>query len=714
MDTVWSRWQQTRALPLALGLLAAFALSALAAARSSPGEGHATGLWPAALAAALLLLVRRDHLVAWASLVLLASGAATLSAGRPGVVALGLAISATLGALVTALGLTHDRQRMATPDRFARLPSLLGDRDLYVLFASCSAGATTAAGIGALTSAVAGWGNPFEVLLALLLAHGASYLTLMPLVCRLPEHAAVAGRGERILQWLLIVSTTPVILLVDAGPSLVFLMVPLLVWGAMRIRPTEALGQMIALLFVVVVVTSLDAGPFAEVPSLYGLSVDARGMVLSGFVITCALIVVPVFVRVGESIALAEGAAVERDRLRSIVDNATGVAIIGAEPNGQITLFNPGAERLLGYRAEQVLGRHTSMFHSAEGVAQKAGELGVNPTTLDVALAMIDRGLTGTSMGFVRADGVERTHSMTLSRIADARGRSRGFVSISEDVTDLVDARRAMVESIAAEQRALERLQEAEAVKDALISTVSHELRTPITSIVGYLEMLDDGSYGELAARQSDAVRRVRSNSQRLLGLIDDLLTMARVNDAGVRLVPQDVDLRQAVESAVEVVRSAAGPHHTLGVVLPVEPVLLAGDREMIERVVVNLVGNAIKFTPDGGRVEVRVLVTGERAVLHVQDTGIGIPVDEQAQLFERFFRSRLAQGRAIPGSGLGLAICRAIVERHHGAIEVRSAPGEGTTVEASFPIRNIQLSTTVGVDDPRRWAPCPQQPSTT
>lgn len=334
------------------------------------------------------------------------------------------------------------------------------------------------------------------------------------------------------------------------------------------------------------------------------------------------------------------------------------------------------------------------MFHTQRAVTEKGAELGVAPTMGAVAAAIIERGLNDVHLGFVRKDGTERTHAMTLSRITDARGRAAGFVSTSEDVTDLLDARRAMADSFAAEQRALDRLREAEAVKDALISTVSHELRTPITSIIGYLEMLDDGSYGQLAPRQSDAVRRVSSNSRRLLGLIDDLLTLARVNDDGVSLLARSFDLRSAVESAVESVAgvvlgagSTATTDSRARLSLPVDAVTLCGDRDMIERVVVNLVGNAVKFTTDGAPVEVCVHVEHDWALLSVRDTGIGIPLDEQDQLFTRFFRSRLAQGGAIPGSGLGLSITRSIVERHLGTIEVDSAPGVGTTVVVSLPL---------------------------
>ena len=193
-------------------------------------------------------------------------------------------------------------------------------------------------------------------------------------------------------------------------------------------------------------------------------------------------------------------------------------------------------------------------------------------------------------------------------------------------------------------------------VKDAFVSSVSHELRTPITSIVGYLEMLEEGEFGDLNAAQADAVRRVSSNSRRLLSLIDDLLTLSRVQDDGLGLAHRAFDLREVVRSGHDVVAPAwASRDLAVHLELPSEPVPFVGDKDMLERVVINLVGNAVKFTPEGGRVHVRMTAGHGNAVVEVRDTGIGIPAQEQDRLFSRFFRSSTAQKQAIPGSGLGL-----------------------------------------------------------
>ena len=278
---------------------------------------------------------------------------------------------------------------------------------------------------------------------------------------------------------------------------------------------------------------------------------------------------------------------------------------------------------------------------------------------------------------------------MTLSRIVDDRGAVIGYVSTSEDVDDRVRAHEAIVEALEVERRAVERLREVDQVKDTFVSAVSHELRTPITSIVGYLEMLQDGSFGELNAEQYDAVGRVNTNSRRLLTLIDELLTLSQVQDAGLGLDGRDdLDLATVVRTAYDVVAPSWSARD------------LAVDLTLPERAgaVHRRRGDA---RADGGqpaRQRREVHPRGRPglgraapqddggAVIEVADTGIGIPVDEQELLFTRFFRSSTAQEQAIPGSGLGLSIAHAIVEMHGGDVAVESEPGVGTTFRVQLP----------------------------
>ena len=445
---------------------------------------------------------------------------------------------------------------------------------------------------------------------------------------------------------------------------------------------------MLVVLGVAIQLTTYDHGPFARVPVDYGFPVDARGILLATFTIACALVVVPLMLTVGQQLENARQVAAERDKVQNIVNAATGIAIIGTDAAGRVTLFNPGAQRLLGYEKDEALGRPSSMFHTGLEMAAFAARLGVRDEFLEVAGALTGPQAAATDIRFRRKDGEERTHSMTLTGMTDDRGRVAGYVMTSEDITERVTAQQALVEALATETQAVERLREVDQVKDAFVSSVSHELRTPITSIVGYLEMLGEGEFGDLNAAQADAVRRVSSNSRRLLSLIDDLLTLSRVQDDGLVLAHRAFDLREVVRSGHGVVAPAVVTRDlVVGLELPSEPVPFVGDKEMLERVVMNLVGNAVKFTPDGGRVGVRLTTDQGNALVEVCDTGIGIPAQEQDRLFTRFFRSSTAQKQAIPGSGLGLAIAGAIVQAHGGTIECDSVQDVGTTFRVEMPM---------------------------
>src|SRR3954468_19854743 len=231
-----------------------------------------------------------------------------------------------------------------------------------------------------------------------------------------------------------------------------------------------------------------------------------------------------------------------------------------------------------------------------------------------------------------------------------------------------------------------DRLRELDKLKDEFISLVSHELRTPLTSIRGYVELMQED--GELNGDQRRYVGIVDRNSARLLDLVSDLLFLAQVDAGKLTFELRSVDLDVIVAECIEASQPTAQAKE-IELVANAErlPVPLQGDPTRLAQVLDNLVSNALKFTPAGCRVEVRLSAADGVALLEVQDTGLGLAEDEQHQLFERFFRSSRASENAIPGTGLGLAIAKAIVERHGGRIELESAVNVGTTVRVSLPL---------------------------
>ena len=670
------------------------------ASASAPDAGFIAGVWPLGLATGILMLTpRRQEPVTLVLVLGIAVGSVALLA-QPLDTAIGFGVGVTLAAWLAARVLTT-----RTDD--APLPATLRtDSDLRRWLVACVGSASVAGSGLTLTALVTDVGLPVLTGVGCGIALLASQLILTPFFLRLPEHGAVAPDAERISQWVVLVIVTPVLLLSVAASGLIFLTIPILAWGALRGSAREAIGQLVGVVWVALVLSAFGRGPFPPDVTSFGVPDEIRGVLLSGYAITCAVIVVPLMMRVGEYVGAVRDADAERYLVTNIIDSAHGVAIIVTDEAGLITRFNSGAERLLGYRADEAVGRFTSFLHSQRSIAEKAAEIGVPPDYVSVVSTMVGKP-AGTPIRFLRKDGVERFHNTTVTKLTDERGRPPGYLSTSEDVTDVILTEEALRAALAAEQKAVERLRDIDTVKDTFVSTVSHELRTPITSILGYLELLSDGTLGGLDARQRDALGRVTTNSERLLSLINDLLTLSKVAETGVQVVATSFDLRDAVAEACDVVAPlhAQRPRLVLDVVLPDDRVEVTGDRDMLERVVVNLLSNAVKFTPDGGAVEVVLEQQGREACLLVRDNGIGIPEAEQVRLFSRFFRSSLAQGQAIPGSGLGLSITRSIVERHGGAITVSSTTTAGTSVEVRLPVAvgNVKDSTSVGVLDKNR-----------
>ena len=230
-------------------------------------------------------------------------------------------------------------------------------------------------------------------------------------------------------------------------------------------------------------------------------------------------------------------------------------------------------------------------------------------------------------------------------------------------------------------------------LKDDFVATVSHELRTPLTSMMGFLEMIREGEAGELTDDQKRFLAIVYRSSERLQRLVGDLLFVARLDASGLQLQFGPVDVGEVAREVVESTAALARAR-SLELIAEIAPMpLVSADRERLMQLVSNLVSNAIKFTPDEGRVIVRTFVDGSHAVIEVEDTGVGIPLAEQVRLFQRFFRSTTATAQAIPGTGLGLVISRAIAEAHGGSISVRSDAGAGSCFHVELPLEPEELA---------------------
>jgi PAS domain S-box-containing protein len=232
--------------------------------------------------------------------------------------------------------------------------------------------------------------------------------------------------------------------------------------------------------------------------------------------------------------------------------------------------------------------------------------------------------------------------------------------------------------------RDLRERQQVEKIKDAFISNVSHELRTPLTSIIGFVELMAEGAFGDLSQDMVSALDVVQRNGDRLLDLIGQILRVALLTEE-VAEFTESIDLSAVIHSAVAALAGVRGSHVTS--IDVADGVRVLGDRNELETVATNLIGNAYKFTPEPGSISVSLRQFGDWVTFEVADSGIGIPEHELELIFERFQRGEQARSREIQGTGLGLALVQAIVRRHRGRISVNSKVGVGTSFRVMYPV---------------------------
>ena len=362
-----------------------------------------------------------------------------------------------------------------------------------------------------------------------------------------------------------------------------------------------------------------------------------------------------------------------RDQLISVIDSATEQAIIATDATGMVEVFNAGAEGLLGYGQGEVVGRmRLTDFHDRDELEARRALLFSDDSPIDHPQTLVDALVAPALAGrpevrdwtYIARDGVRMTVRLAVTRRAEADGTTSGYVVVATDVTSEREAAR---------------------LQDEFVSLVSHELRTPLTSVLGYLELLTDGT-DPLSDEQREYLTVIERNARRQLRLVGDLLLTAQVDAGRFSISPQHIDAGEIVSAAVAAAAPAA---EAAGIELvpSVTSTVLDADPVRLAQAVDNLVSNAIKFTPSGGTVRLEV-GPGERggAVIVVADSGIGIPPDELSQLTHRFFRASTATRRAIPGVGLGLSITKAVVDAHGGSLSIESTLGEGTSFTITLP----------------------------
>jgi PAS domain S-box-containing protein len=346
------------------------------------------------------------------------------------------------------------------------------------------------------------------------------------------------------------------------------------------------------------------------------------------------------------------------DRFRQLVELAPD-AMLGVDAEGRIVWVNAQAERLFGYGRDEMIGRPVEILvpEAVRAVHPRhRASFAADPHTRPMGV--------GLDLAARRKDGTQFPAEISLVPIETSDG-----LMVTAVIRDLTERRRAEEERVRLVRERAE-AEIASRTKDQFLATLSHELRTPLQAILGWVRMLRSGSLDETVA--SRALETIERNARIQARLIDDLLDVSRIVSGNVTLDCRIVELPLVIDAAIDAVRAMAYARrirlHTL-----IDPAVGAvwGDPERLQQVVWNLVSNAVKFTPDGGKVEVRVEPgDGDSASVSVTDTGKGIDASVLDQVFERFAQGDRS-GRLQGGLGLGLAIVRNLVELHGGSVRV-------------------------------------------
>jgi len=373
-----------------------------------------------------------------------------------------------------------------------------------------------------------------------------------------------------------------------------------------------------------------------------------------------------------------------RDELAIFIDAVRDYAIYTLDAEGRVATWNVGAERIKGYAESEIIGRDFALFYPESDVASGKPE-----TDLQRAR---EQGSVQEEGWRVRKDGSLFWADMLVAAVRGQTGELRGYVKVTRDITERKNAeetQRALAEQRAArlhEEEKRRLAEEAARTKDEFIAMVSHELRTPLTSILGWARMLRMGSLDP--ATTAEALDALERSAHTQVHLVEDLLDTARIASGKLRLYKRPLDLRTVIEAALADVAPAANAKR-----ISIRSDLACdcktvGDPTRLRQVAWNLLTNAIKFTPEGGTVTVRMRESEGLALVEFRDTGRGIEPELLPHLFTRYRQGDPGAGDRKAGLGLGLSLSRHLTELHGGAITASSdGPGKGAIFTLRLPL---------------------------
>ncbi|MDB5231436.1 MAG: hypothetical protein JWN76_2241 [Chitinophagaceae bacterium] len=354
--------------------------------------------------------------------------------------------------------------------------------------------------------------------------------------------------------------------------------------------------------------------------------------------------------------------------LAAIVDSSDD-AIISKTLNGIITSWNFGAQKIFGYTEAEVLGKSILILLPPERISEE-----------NVIIGKIRKGERIEHFETVRVakDGHRLHISLTVSPIKNSKGEVIGASKIARDISERIEIEAKLKDFT-------EQLQKLNRHKDEFIGMASHELKTPLTSITAYLQLLERNLKDDKNKKFAD---KALQHVNKLTNLVGDLLDVSKIESGKLQLTYSEFDINILIKETIEIVQHITRSH-TIIFDDEEQPVTIMADRQRIEQVLINLLTNAVKYSPHSEKVIVSVKRESDGVIVSVQDYGFGISDDQAQKIFSRFYR---VEGLAanISGLGIGLFICYEIIERHHGKIWVDSQLGIGSTFNFSLPYKQL------------------------
>jgi PAS domain S-box-containing protein len=379
-----------------------------------------------------------------------------------------------------------------------------------------------------------------------------------------------------------------------------------------------------------------------------------------------------------ERLRVEEKLRQSEERFRLMVQSVVDYAIFMLDPGGYISTWNEGAHRLKGYEPEEIIGRHFSIFYPPEDAGL--------PERL---LARAAREGRVEAEGWrVRKDGTRFWADVVITALRGPDGGLRGFAKVTRDLTDRKRADDALHEALRRERDAANQLRHADRARQDLVAIVAHDLRSPVSVLHGTADMLlrDWPTLDEESRLQM--LRMMLASSSRLRALVEDALEVVRLGGGSIRYEVAPMDVTSTVLRAA----GDVDPRHERIVVhAPDAPVNVCGDEMRVWQATVNLLSNALKFSPPEATVDIDITAGADTATVAIADHGVGIAPEDQPKLFQRFSRLGNSEGRRPEGSGLGLYITRSLILAQGGELRVQSQPGEGSVFSFTLPLADAQ-----------------------